>query len=82
MRLVYFAQVRELIGQSAEEVPVPPEVGSMAELVVWLKTRGAGYERAMTLQGLGYAIDQEFATETDSIDTAREIAFFPPISGG
>ena len=43
IRLVYFAWVRERIGKTDEDVDLPNEVGTVAELVRWLKARGEEY---------------------------------------
>jgi molybdopterin synthase sulfur carrier subunit len=46
MRLVYFAWVRERIGKTDEEVSLPSDVVTVADLVTWLKRRGEEYEYA------------------------------------
>lgn len=82
MRLVYFAEVRELIGQSEETIAVPETLLNVADLIAHLKSRGGGYEEAMSLKPLCVAINQEFAIESSSLEIANEVAFFPPVSGG
>jgi molybdopterin synthase sulfur carrier subunit len=82
MRLVYFAQVRELVGQTEETLPIPDTIKTLAELIEWLKGRGGGYAQAMELEDLCFAINQEFAERSAPLEGAREIAFFPPVSGG
>jgi molybdopterin synthase sulfur carrier subunit len=83
MRLLYFAWVKEKIGLAAEDVELPREIGTVAELMQWLKSRGPefaqAFERAEVIRA---AIDQSHARPEARIAGAREIAFFPPVTGG
>jgi len=47
MKLIYFAWVRERIGKSEEDVDLPGDVTTVAELLTWLKSRGEEYENAL-----------------------------------
>lgn len=83
LRLVYFAWVRERIGLTEETVTPPAGTATVADLVRWLKTRGEGYELAFENPAIvRAAIDQTHAKPATSITGAREIAFFPPMTGG
>jgi molybdopterin synthase sulfur carrier subunit len=85
MKLLYFAWVRERIGVPEEEVELPPGIGTVAELVGWLRTRGPEFEAAFTDAGKGVvrtAIDRVHARPDTPLGKAREIAFFPPMTGG
>ena len=83
MKLVYFAWVRERVGEAEEIVDPPAEVATVADLVAWLKTRGEGYAYAFENERVvRAAIDQVHAKPEASIAGAREIAFFPPMTGG
>lgn len=83
LRLVYFAWVRERIGLTEESVTPPAGTATIAELVRWLKTRGEGYELAFENEAIvRAAIDQTHAKPATTIAGAREIAFFPPMTGG
>lgn len=83
MRLLYFAWVKEKTGIAAEDVSVPGNVSTVAELMTWLKTRGPqfahAFERSEVIRA---AIDQSHARPDAKIAGAREIAFFPPVTGG
>ena len=46
MRLLYFAWVKEKAGVAAEDVELPSEVTTVAELMAWLKTRGPEFAHA------------------------------------
>lgn len=83
MRLVYFAWVRERIGLAEEIVSPPVELVTIGELVDWLVTRGAGYAEAFADRSrVRAALDQEFVSMATPIAGAREIALFPPVTGG
>ncbi len=83
VKLLYFAWVREATGVGEEEVTLPPEVTTVGELMAWLKSRGAGYESAFARAPvIRAAIDRAHARPETPIAGAREIAFFPPVTGG
>ncbi|MBZ6381586.1 molybdopterin converting factor subunit 1 [Sphingomonas sanguinis] len=83
LTILYFAWVRERIGQAEESVVLPPEVTTVAQLVRWLAARGGGYAEAMAEpERLRAAVDQNFVGPEASIIGAREVAIFPPVTGG
>lgn len=83
LRLVYFAWVRERVGLAEETITPPAGTATIADLVRWLKTRGEGYELAFENPAIvRAAVDQTHAKPATAIAGAREIAFFPPMTGG
>ena len=83
LKILYFALVREKTGKAEEIVDVPAEVGTVAELVAWLKGQGPEYAEAFARADvIRVAIDQAHVKPTASLAGAREIAFFPPVTGG
>lgn len=83
MKLVYFAWVRERVGKAEEELAPPPSVNTVAELVAWLRGRGEEYANAFEHpQSIRAAIDKNHVRPDAAIAGAREIAFFPPMTGG
>jgi sulfur-carrier protein len=83
MKLVYFAWVRERVGKSEEEVELPGGILTVADVVRWLKTRGEQYAFAFENEGVvRAAIDRSHVKPEATIANAREIAFFPPMTGG
>jgi molybdopterin synthase sulfur carrier subunit len=83
MKAVYFAWVRERIGRTDEEIAPPAEVGTVAELIGWLSGRGEEYAYAFeTPNVIRVAIDRTHVKHETPISGAREIAFFPPMTGG
>jgi sulfur-carrier protein len=83
MKLVYFAWVRERIGRPEETLDLPAEVATVADLVRWLKGRGEEYAYAFENEGVvRAAIDRVHAKPDAPLAGAREVAFFPPMTGG
>jgi molybdopterin synthase sulfur carrier subunit len=81
--ILYFARIREAIGRSAETVSPPAEVVTIADLIGWLAARGGGYAEAFADRALVRgAIGDDFADPETPIAGAREIALFPPVTGG
>ena len=82
MRVLYFAWLRERVGASGEEV----EAGAaetVADLIETLKARDARYAAAFEdLSAIRVALDQEQADLDASLSGVREVAFFPPVTGG
>lgn len=83
VRILYFAWVREKMGRAEERLAVPAGIATIADLVGWLRTRGPEYESAFARpEVVRAAIDQTHVKPAASIAGAREIAFFPPVTGG
>lgn len=83
VKLLYFAWVRERIGRAQEEIELPANVSTIAELIGWLKTRGPEFEHAFVRGDLiRAALNQAHVKHSTSLGGAREIAFFPPVTGG
>lgn len=83
MRIRYFAWVRERIGIDEEEVTPPAGVATVGDLLDWLKGRGEGYAYALAdPHVVRVAVDQFHAARDEPIGGAREIALFPPMTGG
>jgi sulfur-carrier protein len=81
--LRYFAWVREKIGRNEESVTLPTDVATIADLIAWLQTLGPEYQAAFANPSvIRAAIDQTHVQASTAIGNAREIAFFPPVTGG
>ena len=81
--MLYFAWVREQIGTGHERVSPPPGLASVADLVDWLATTSDRHARAFADRSrLRAAINQVFVSMDAPIAGAREIAIFPPVTGG
>ena len=83
VKLLYFAWVREKTGVGEEQIELPGDVETVTDLIGWLKSRGPEYEAAFEKQDvIRAAVDQTHVSHDAAIANAREIAFFPPVTGG
>jgi len=83
MKILYFAWVRQKTGIAEEDIQLPAEVSTVAELIDWLRGRGPEFAHAFEdLRVIRAAVDQVHAQPDTAIANAREVAFFPPVTGG
>ncbi|RFP90206.1 molybdopterin converting factor subunit 1 [Rhodobacteraceae bacterium 63075] len=81
MDVLYFAWVRERIGLPRERVET--KAATVMELVAELKAREPRYAAAFAdISALRVALDQELSDFDAPLDGVREVAFFPPMTGG
>lgn len=81
MEILYFAWVRERIGLPRERVET--SAATVAELVAELSAREERYAAAFAdLSALRVALDQELSDFDSPLEGVREVAFFPPMTGG
>ncbi|WP_422373377.1 molybdopterin converting factor subunit 1 [Hoeflea sp.] len=82
-RIVYFAWVRERLGKGSEELDLPDSVKTVGDLIAHLSTLGEEYEAVFSVPGvIRAAINEEHADHDEAIGEPREIALFPPMTGG
>jgi molybdopterin synthase sulfur carrier subunit len=66
-----------------EELDPPPTVATVGDLIAWLSERGEGYARAFAKPAaVRAALDRVHVRSDTSIAGAKEVAFFPPMTGG
>jgi molybdopterin synthase sulfur carrier subunit len=83
MKVRYFAWVRERVGKAEETLEPPASVRTIEDLIAWLTKRGEAYAYAFeTPRVIRAAIDHAHVRPDAAITGAREIAFFPPMTGG
>ncbi len=81
MDVLYFAWVRERIGVPRDSIET--NAATVNDLIEELRARGEEYQSAFEdIRALRVAIDQELSEFDASISGAREVAFFPPMTGG
>lgn len=81
MQILYFAWVRERIGLPREDVDTT--AATVNDLVAELSAREERYAAAFAdTTALRVALDQELSDFDASLDGVREVAFFPPMTGG
>lgn len=79
--VLYFAWVRERIGLPKERVETSAK--TVADLVAELKLREERYAVAFEdISALRVAVDQELCEFDTPLEGVREVAFFPPMTGG
>lgn len=83
MKLLYFAWVRERIGKPEEEIELPAAVKTVSDLLRYLPERGEEYAHALAEpRAIRTAVDQVHARGETLLAGAREVALFPPMTGG
>ena len=81
LEILYFAWVRERIGLPREKIQT--DAATVADLVAELRAREERYALAFAdTTALRVAIDQELRDFDAPLAGAREVAFFPPMTGG
>ncbi|MFT6089697.1 molybdopterin converting factor subunit 1 [Sulfitobacter sp.] len=81
MDVLYFAWVRERIGLPREQIETT--AATVMDLVEELRAREERYALAFSdLSSLRVAVDQELVDFDAPLAGVREVAFFPPMTGG
>jgi len=82
-KVLYFASLAETLGLRSEQLDLPTDCDSVADLVTLLRARGEPF--ASTFDGktrVLVAINQQMSDTDVAIKSNDEIAFFPPVTGG
>ncbi|MES2289670.1 MAG: molybdopterin converting factor subunit 1 [Pseudomonadota bacterium] len=79
VRILYFARIREAVGTGEESRDLPDNIVTVGDLADHL---AESWPVFADRQRLRVAVDQVMATFDTPIGDAREIAFFPPVTGG
>jgi molybdopterin synthase sulfur carrier subunit len=83
MKILYFAWLRERLDRDNDEIDVPDDVETVADLMDHLAARDEGFALAAKNRALiRAAVDEELVEHTTSIKGARTVALFPPMTGG
>ncbi|MDH7943092.1 molybdopterin converting factor subunit 1 [Pseudohongiella sp. SYSU M77423] len=82
LNLQYFASVREQLGRESEQLDLPADVTTVADLAAWLAERGAPWALLTDAQQVLVAVDQEVVDRERTLTGQEEVAFFPPMTGG
>ena len=81
IKLIYFSWIRETIGKSGESIET--RAATVVELIEELKKKDVRYSEVFSdLGSFRVAINQELTSFDASILEAKEIAFYPPMTGG
>jgi molybdopterin synthase sulfur carrier subunit len=82
-KILYFASLAETLGLRSEQLDLPTDCDSVADLVALLRARGDPFDS--TFDGktrVLVAINQQMSGADELISSNDEIAFFPPVTGG
>lgn len=83
MKIRYFAWIRERVGKAEEDIELPVSVVTAGDLIEWLRGKGEEYQLAFNNpKVVRVALDKTHVQSGAKISAAREIAFFPPMTGG
>jgi sulfur-carrier protein len=82
--LLYLAWVREKVGLAQEVIEaIPQDIATPAALANWLAQRSEGHAAAFSdISRLRCAVDQQMTAMDAALGNPKEIAFFPPVTGG
>jgi len=81
MKVLYFAWLRERIGNPFDEIE--SDAKTVADLIDELRAREERYQLAFSdLSAVRVALDQELSEFDAPLQGVREVAFFPPMTGG
>ncbi len=82
VQIVYFAQVREVVGIDGEQFDASPDM-PIAAFVDQLAQQSERHAAAFADRSkLRFALDQKMVRPDALLDDARELAIFPPVTGG
>lgn len=83
VKILYFSWIRERVGFGEETVDLPENIDTVLQLLLWLQSRNEQFAAALEFpEIIRVALDQEHADHDEKIGSPREIALFPPMTGG
>ena len=83
MRVLYFAKVREIIGLTEENINLPANVQTVEDFLDYLISKENKYDLALSnKEGIHIACDEDHVDKDFVLKNTKEIAIFPPVTGG
>ena len=83
MRVLYFAKVREIIGLSEENIDLPSNVKTVEDFLDYLILKENKYDLAISNRdAIHIACDEDDVDKDFILKNTKEIAIFPPVTGG
>jgi sulfur-carrier protein len=82
IRVLYFAGLREALGTSGEEMPLPAEATTAGGLRDNIAGRGEPWAQLARARNLRCAVNQAMVGFEAAVTDGDEVAFFPPVTGG
>ena len=83
MRVLYFAKVREIIGLPEENIDLPSNVQTVEDFLDYLISKENKYDLALSnKETIHIACDENHVDKDFILNNTKEIAIFPPVTGG
>lgn len=83
LTVLYFAWVKDKVGRGEETLSPPQDLATVSALMDWLAAQSPGHAAAFSDRRLiKAAVDQQHVDHGAALAGAREVAFFPPVTGG
>ena len=83
MKIIYFAKIREIIGKSEEDIKISSDIETVEDILDYLISLGEKYEIALcNKDSIHVACDEDHVKKDFKIKDKKEIAIFPPVTGG
>jgi sulfur-carrier protein len=83
VKVLLFANLRELVGTGAEVIDVPDSASTVAGLRLHLMKRGGAWQQALAdMKVVRVAVNKDMAAANAPLNPGDEVAFFPPVTGG
>ena len=82
VKILYFASLGERLDCEEEWLTLNDDVQTVADIKQQLSARGGSWPNLITDTSIRTAVDQTIARDDTAVAGAKEIAFFPPVTGG
>jgi len=83
VKVLFFANLRERVGQAVEVVDIPDSASTVAGLRLHLMKRGGAWQEVLSdMKVVRVAVNHDMAAANAPLNPGDEIAFFPPVTGG
>lgn len=73
-KILYFAQLVDLLGRDSEDVTLPDSARDVRGLLTWLRSRGGNWERVLVEDAVRVTIDRQFGDLDSTLSDTNEIA--------
>lgn len=83
IRILYFASLRESIGETTQDCDLPDTVKTVGDLRHYLQNKGEPWRSAFAdARAARAAVNKVYANDQTVLVEGAEVAFFPPVTGG
>lgn len=83
IKILFFAKIRDQLGQASLEIEAPKAYSNIGELLSAIAEQlGADAAAVLSQPNVVVAINQEVAEPEQGIQAGDEVAFYPPVTGG